>query len=264
MNISFVSLRFAQRAEDAVNLPRRGAIGRIDNERPIIRLTASPMAALRLQAGALGVAGIAGRTARGSAVPPVAVGADTGDDRRVAGGRQHLHRRHHRLLLPVVDDPSITAVRRNQRHLRHLCHGREAILALAILGMPLDKMPVETVREILRGGASVCAEAGFPIGGGHSIDAPEPIYGLAVIGICRPEQVRRNSDAKPGDALILTKGLGVGIYSAALKKGQLTATVMPKWWPRRRSSTVSVGELSTDAAVLPSPDVTGFGLLATL
>src|SRR6185503_14694311 len=93
------------------------------------------------------------------------------------------------------------------------------IMALAILGMPIDKLPVEVVGRILAGGAAACAAAGIPVAGGHSIDAPEPIYGLAVIGLCHPSQLRRNSMAKPGDALILTKGIGVGIYSAALKKG---------------------------------------------
>lgn len=100
--------------------------------------------------------------------------------------------------------------------------GGQPIMALAILGIPLDKLPLETVRAILAGGASVCAAAGIPVAGGHSIDTPEPIYGLAVIGTCRKQNLRRNADARPGDALILTKPLGVGIYSAALKKGMLS------------------------------------------
>jgi selenide,water dikinase len=101
--------------------------------------------------------------------------------------------------------------------------GGRPLMALAILGMPVDKIPVETVREILKGGASACAGAGIPVAGGHSIDCPEPVYGLAVIGSCRPEHLRRNIDAKAGDALILTKGIGVGIYSAAIKKGALSS-----------------------------------------
>ena len=72
-------------------------------------------------------------------------------------------------------------------------------MALAILGMPIDKLPVETIREILEGGRSICAEAGIPVAGGHSIDSPEPIYGLAVIGLCHPSELRRNADARPGD-----------------------------------------------------------------
>jgi selenium donor protein len=95
--------------------------------------------------------------------------------------------------------------------------GGRPIMALAILGMPIDKLPTGTVCEILKGGAAVCAAAGIPVAGGHSIDCPEPVYGLAVIGTCRPEHVRRNSSVQAGDALILTKPVGVGIYSAAIK-----------------------------------------------
>jgi len=100
--------------------------------------------------------------------------------------------------------------------------GGSPIMALAILGMPIDKLPTGTVREILKGGAAVCAATGIPVAGGHSIDCPEPVYGLAVIGTCRPEHVRRNSGVQAGDSLILTKPVGVGIYSAAIKKGALS------------------------------------------
>ena len=93
-------------------------------------------------------------------------------------------------------------------------------MALAVLGMPVDKIAPEMVRAILNGGASVCSEAGIPVAGGHSIDAPEPIYGLAVVGICPTANLRRNSGAKPGDALILTKGIGVGVYSLGLQEGR--------------------------------------------
>ena len=89
--------------------------------------------------------------------------------------------------------------------------GGRPIMALAILGMPIGKLAPETIARILEGGASICAEAGIPVAGGHSIDSVEPIYGLAVIGLCSPEKLRRNGGARPGDALILTKGLGVGI-----------------------------------------------------
>jgi selenide, water dikinase len=88
--------------------------------------------------------------------------------------------------------------------------------------LPVDKVPPPVVREILSGGAHVCTKAGIPVAGGHSIDSPEPIYGLAVIGVGHPKDIRRNSGAKPGDALILTKALGVGVYSAAFKKGGLS------------------------------------------
>src|SRR5215475_6424176 len=125
-------------------------------------------------------------------------------------------------FMPMVDDPfDFGRIAATNAISDVYAMGGKPIMALAILGMPVDKIPAETVREILKGGASVCASAGIPVAGGHSIDCPEPVYGLAVIGICRPEEVRRNADARAGDALILTKGIGVGIYSAAIKKGEL-------------------------------------------
>src|SRR5207253_6947346 len=110
---------------------------------------------------------------------------------------------------PMVDDPyDFGRIAATNAISDVYAMGGKPIMALAILGMPVDKIPVEMVREILKGGAAVCGSAGIPVAGGHSIDCPEPVYGLAVIGICRPDEVRRNSDAKPGDALILTKPAG--------------------------------------------------------
>src|SRR5690606_33833109 len=99
--------------------------------------------------------------------------------------------------------------------------GGRPIRALAILGMPIDKLPAELIRENLEGGRAIWPEPGIPAAGGHSIDSPEPSYGLGVIGLVDPAKLRRNADAQPGDVLILTKGLGVGIYSAAIKKSAL-------------------------------------------
>src|SRR4029078_11681306 len=99
--------------------------------------------------------------------------------------------------------------------------GGKPIMALAILGMPLEKLTIETVRAILRGGATICASVGIPIAGGHSIDSPEPIYGLVALGLVHPDRVMRNDRARAGEVLILGKPLGVGIMSAALKKGEL-------------------------------------------
>src|SRR5690606_30445993 len=101
--------------------------------------------------------------------------------------------------------------------------GAQPILALAIVGMPLERLPIDAIRRILAGGESVCAAAGIPIAGGHSIDALEPIYGLVALGLVHPDKVKRNDRARAGDALILGKPLGVGILSAALKKGTLSA-----------------------------------------
>ncbi|WP_374634139.1 selenide, water dikinase SelD [Paracoccus sp. (in: a-proteobacteria)] len=139
--------------------------------------------------------------------------------------------------------------------------GGRPIMALAILGMPIDKLPAEQIREILAGGRDICAQAGIPVAGGHSIDAPEPIYGLAVIGLCHPSELRRNADARPGDVLILTKGLGVGIYSAAIKKGALDADGLAEMV----ASTTLLNKVGTDLAkrtdVHAITDVTGFGIL---
>lgn len=139
--------------------------------------------------------------------------------------------------------------------------GGTPIMALAILGMPLEKLPVAIVRDILAGGAAACADAGIPVAGGHSIDAPEPIYGLAVLGLAHPRAVRRNTMARPGDALILTKPLGVGIYSAALKQGLVDAAAYAEML--RSTTTLNrVGSaLAKDDAVHAMTDVTGFGVL---
>ena len=139
--------------------------------------------------------------------------------------------------------------------------GGRPIMALAILGMPIAAMDAQTIRNILAGGAEMCAEAGIPIAGGHSIDAPEPIYGLAVIGICAPEDVRRNGGAVVGDALILTKPVGVGVYSNAIKKG----TATPDDIAEMVATCTTLNRIGPDLAALPHvhaiTDVTGFGIL---
>jgi selenide,water dikinase len=117
------------------------------------------------------------------------------------------------------------------------------------------------VREILRGGSQICTTAGIPVAGGHSIDSPEPIYGLAVIGVGRPQDIRRNTEAKSGDVLILTKALGVGIYSAAFKKAALSSAA----YAEMMASMTLLNRIGTDLARYPAvhavTDVTGFGLL---
>jgi selenide,water dikinase len=163
---------------------------------------------------------------------------------------------------PVVDDPyDFGRIAATNAISDVYAMGGKPIMALAILGIPVDKIAPETVREILKGGSAVCASAGIPVAGGHSIDVPEPIYGLAVIGICKTDQVRHNSDAKPGDALILTKALGVGIYSAAIKKNALS----PAGYSEMVGTTTLLNrvgaELAKDSAVHAVTDVTGFGLL---
>lgn len=165
-------------------------------------------------------------------------------------------------FMPVVDDPcDFGRIAATNAISDVYAMGGKPIMALAILAIPVDKIAPETVREILKGGAEVCGSAGIPVAGGHSIDSPEPIYGLAVIGICKTEEIRRKSDAKPGDAVILTKPLGVGIYSAAIKKGVLP----PDGYAEMIATTTQLNrvgaELAKDPAVHCITDVTGFGLL---
>lgn len=165
-------------------------------------------------------------------------------------------------FMPMVDDPrDFGRIAATNAISDIYAMGGRPIMALAILGMPINQMPVAMIREILAGGASICAEAGIPIAGGHSIDAPEPIYGLAVIGLCAPEDLRRNHGARPGDALILTKALGVGIYSAAIKKQLLDEAGLAAMI----ASTTTLNRIGTDlareTAVQAMTDVTGFGIL---
>jgi selenide, water dikinase len=165
-------------------------------------------------------------------------------------------------FMPMVDDPrDFGRIAATNALSDVYAMGGKPIMALAILGMPIDKIATETVREILKGGAQTCAEAGIPIAGGHSIDCPEPVYGLAVTGICRKEDIRRNADAKPGDALILTKALGVGVYSAAFKKGAISPAAYTEMVGSMTLLNEIGTELAKDAAVHAMTDVTGFGLL---
>jgi len=165
-------------------------------------------------------------------------------------------------FMPVVDDPhDFGRIAATNAISDVYAMGGTPILALAILGMPLGRLPVEVARDILSGGAAACAGAGIPVAGGHSIDTMEPIYGLAVIGTAPPDRIRRNAGARPGDALILTKAIGVGIYANALRKGVLD----PAGYAELLASTTLLNrigaELGTDASVHAVTDVTGFGLL---
>ncbi len=165
-------------------------------------------------------------------------------------------------FMPMVDDPyDFGRIAATNAISDVYAMGGKPVMALAILGMPVDKIAPETVRKILEGGSAVCASAGIPVAGGHSIDCPEPVYGLAVIGTCRPEHVRRNADVKAGDTIILTKPLGVGIYSAAIKKD-----LLPHGGYTDMIATTTLlnrigAELAQDTSVHAITDVTGFGLL---
>jgi selenide, water dikinase len=165
-------------------------------------------------------------------------------------------------FMPMVDDPfDFGRIAATNAISDVYAMGGRPIMALAILGMPIDKVPPEMVRDILKGGSHVCTAAGIPVAGGHSIDSPEPIYGLAVIGVGRPEDIRRNSGAKAGDALILTKALGVGIYSAAFKKSGLSSAAYAEMVASMTLLNRVGMDLAKDPAVHAITDVTGFGLL---
>jgi len=142
--------------------------------------------------------------------------------------------------------------------------GGQPILALAVVGMPIDKLPIETIQQIMAGGASVCQAAGIPIAGGHSIDSPEPIYGLVALGIVHPDKVKRNDKAQAGDVLILGKPLGVGVLSAALKKGELSDEGYRQMIAVTTQLNRTGTALSNMAGVHAMTDVTGFALLGHL
>ncbi len=147
--------------------------------------------------------------------------------------------------------------------------GGKPIMALALVGMPINVLPPEVIARILEGGESVCRAAGIPIAGGHSIDSAEPIYGLVALGLVHPKLVKRNADARAGDRIILGKPLGVGILSAALKKAVpqgdlLRGAVNAAGYAKMIEITTKLNTPGPDLAALPGvhamTDVTGFGL----
>lgn len=168
-------------------------------------------------------------------------------------------------FMPIVDDPHDFGRIAATNALSDIyAMGGRPIMALALTGMPLKTLAPETIRAVLAGGAAVCQQAGIPIAGGHSIDSVEPIYGLAAMGLVHPAHIKRNNTARAGDVLILTKPLGVGILSAALKKGQLDAA----GYAAMLASTTQLNTIGTQlaefATVHAMTDVTGFSLLGHL
>jgi selenide,water dikinase len=166
---------------------------------------------------------------------------------------------------PIVDDPfDFGRIAATNAISDIYAMGGTPIMALAIVGMPLEKLPLSVIGRILQGGESVCAAAGIPIAGGHSIDTLEPIYGLVALGLVHPSRVKRNSSARAGDVLILGKPLGIGILSAALKKGKLSESgyaAMVDWTTRLNTPGQALCALD---AVHALTDVTGFGLAGHL
>jgi selenide,water dikinase len=168
-------------------------------------------------------------------------------------------------FMPIVDDPFDFGRIAAANALSDVyAMGGRPIFALAIAGMPIGKLPEAVIHTIMEGGASICAEAGIPIAGGHSIDSPEPIYGLVGIGIVHPDQVKRNAGAQAGDVLILSKPLGIGILSAALKKEVLSEAgyaEMVRWATKLN---VTGAQLAGMPGVHAVTDVTGFGFAGHL
>jgi selenide,water dikinase len=166
---------------------------------------------------------------------------------------------------PVVDDPyDFGRIAATNAISDVYAMGGRPIMALALVGMPLEKLPVSVIRKVLEGGESVCAQAGIPVAGGHSIDTLEPIYGLVALGLVHPEKIKRNSSGKAGDVLILGKPLGIGILSAALKKGKLSEPgyrQMIEWTTKLNTPGEALAALPGVHALT---DVTGFGLAGHL
>ena len=190
------------------------------------------------------------------------VGTETSDDAAVwrLNGDQALVATTD-FFMPVVDDPfDFGRIAATNALSDVYAMGATPIFALAIVGMPVGAMPVEMIRQILAGGASVCAAAGIPVAGGHSIDSKEPIYGLVALGLVHPDKLLTNRTGRAGDKLILTKALGIGVYSAALKQDRLDADGYRALIASTTKLNVVGKDLGQVAGVHALTDVTGFGL----
>ena len=195
--------------------------------------------------------------------PQLLVGIETADDAAVyqLNDEQALIATTD-FFMPIVDDPyDFGRIAATNAISDVYAMGGTPIMALGLVGMPINVLPLETIGAILRGGQDVCRDAGIPIAGGHTIDSVEPIYGLVVMGLIHPSRVKKNSGAKAGDVLILGKPLGVGILSAALKKEALSAEGYAQMIAVTTQLNKPGIELSRMEAVHAMTDVTGFGLL---
>lgn len=168
-------------------------------------------------------------------------------------------------FMPIVDDPfDFGRIAATNAISDVYAMGGQPLFALALLGMPINKLPLEMIQRICAGGESVCAAAGIPIAGGHSIDTVEPIYGLVVLGLVHPDKIKRNSGAQAGDSLILGKPLGVGILSAALKQEKLCEDGYRQMIACTTQLNRPGIELAEMTGVHALTDVTGFGLAGHL
>ena len=195
--------------------------------------------------------------------PDLLVGTETADDAAVyrINDEQAIVATTD-FFMPIVDDPyDFGRIAATNALSDIYAMGGTPLMALAIVGMPINVLPHDVIAKILEGGESVCRDAGIPLAGGHSIDSVEPIYGLVGIGIVNPKQMKRNADAKAGDVLILGKPLGVGILSAALKKNLLDDTGYRAMVDATTKLNRPGMALSKLDGVHALTDVTGFGLL---
>jgi selenide,water dikinase len=209
---------------------------------------------------------ILSKTPAAAVFPNLMVGTETSDDAAVwrLNDQQALVATTD-FFMPVVDDPfDFGRIAATNALSDVYAMGATPIFALALVGMPVDRLPVETIQQILAGGASVCAAAGVPIAGGHSIDSVEPIYGLVALGLVHPDRVLTNRGAKAGDVLILTKALGVGILSAAFKQERMPAGGYEAMIASTTQLNTVGAALSATPGVHAVTDVTGFGLLGHL
>jgi selenide,water dikinase len=213
-----------------------------------------------------GVLGEILKGSRGLLPPQLLVGIETADDAAVyqINDEQALIATTD-FFMPIVDDPyDFGRIAATNAISDVYAMGGTPIMALALLAMPVNQLPLEVIRRIVEGGQFVCTAAGIPIAGGHTIDSVEPIYGLVVMGLVHPQRVKKNSGARAGDVLILGKPLGVGIYSAALKKDALDAAGYAQMIASTTKLNTPGRVLAEMDAVHALTDVTGFGLLGHL
>jgi selenide,water dikinase len=198
--------------------------------------------------------------------PDLLVGNESSDDAAVyrLNDRQALVATTD-FFTPIVDDPyDFGRIAATNAISDVYAMGGKPFLALALLGVPLGKLPVAAVQRIVAGGHDVCRQVGVPIAGGHSIDSPEPLYGLVALGLIDPRKVKRNDRARAGDALILGKALGIGVMSAALKKGELKEKAYQQMLESATQLNTPGIRLSEMEGVHALTDVTGYGLLGHL
>ena len=198
--------------------------------------------------------------------PNLLVGNDTKDDAAVydlGNGTSIISTTD--FFMPIVDDPfDFGRIAATNAVSDIFAMGGKPIMAIAVFGFPINKLPASVAQRIIDGGRFACQEAGIALAGGHSIDSPEPIFGLAVTGIIETEKVKRNATAQAGCHLYLTKPLGIGVLTTAEKQGKLKAEhkgLATKWMCQMN---LLGSQLSNIEGVTAMTDVTGFGLLGHL